>query len=183
MSLSVPFFKPKHAVNFPEITADNLTSINIRPAKIDDVDSMSALINNYASNNVMLPRGPLYLYQHIQDYIVATTKLKTTGEECVIACGALQILWADLGEIRSLAVHKNCQTHGLGRMVVSALIERCRALNLPRVFCFTLVDDFFRRCGFKEFKRELLPPVVWTECSKCPKFYQCDEISMIYEVI
>ena len=182
MSLNVPFFTPKQARDRQEITAENLTTINIRQAKIDDVHGMSALINNYASHNVMLARGPLYLYQHLQDYIVATTKHKTTGEEYVIACGALQILWADLAEIRSLAVHSCCQTHGLGRKVVESLIERCRALNVPRVFCFTLVDDFFRRCGFTEFKRELLPPVVWTECSKCPKFYQCDEISMIYEV-
>ena len=182
MSVSIPFFTPKQISNLPEITPDNLTEINIRPAKIGDVHGMSALINNYASRNVMLARGPLYLYQHLQDYIVATTNLKTTGQECVIACGALQILWADLAEIRSLAVHKCCHSHGLGRRVVESLINRCRELNVPRVFCFTLVDDFFRHCGFKEFKRDLLPPVVWTECSKCPKFYQCDEISMIYEV-
>ena len=109
--------------------------------------------------------------------------MKSSGQECVVGCGALNILWSDLAEIRSLAVHKSCQHKGLGKQVVEHLIQRCRELDMPRVFCFTLVDGFFRSCGFTDFKRELLPPVVWTECSKCPKFFQCDEISMLYEVL
>ncbi|MBQ7585253.1 MAG: N-acetyltransferase [Desulfovibrionaceae bacterium] len=181
MALSVPFFTPKDT-NLPEISAENIGEISIRPAKIGDVLGMSALINYYASNNVMLARGPLYLYQHLQDYIVATTKLKNNGQECVVGCAALNVLWSDLAEVRSLAVHQACQHQGLGQKVVHRLIERCRALEVPQVFCFTLVDKFFQSCGFKVFNRELLPPVVWTECSKCPKFYHCDEISMLYEV-
>ena len=63
--------------------------------------------------------------------------------------------------------------------LVDALVERCRRLGIPRVFVFTLAESFFSNCGFQEFQRESLPPVVWVECSKCPKFYRCDEIGMI----
>ena len=152
--------------------------LEIRPARVSDVHSMSALINQYASSNVMLARGPQYLYQHIQDYMVVTAPAAESGEETVVACGALHVLWADLAEIRSIAVHHSCQDRGLGRRLVAALVERCRSLNIPRVFVFTLVPSFFRHCGFKEFERENLPPIVWVECSKCPKFYRCDEIGM-----
>ena len=159
-----------------------LGTIDIRPAKAGDVHDMSALINHYASNNVMLARGPQYLYQHLQDYLVATSIRKDTGKECVVGCAALNILWGDLAEVRSLAVHRSCQHKGLGGDIVRQLIERCRALEIPRVFCFTLVDAFFRSIGFTVFDRDLLPPIVWAECSKCPKFYNCDEISMIFQV-
>ena len=60
--------------------------------------------------------------------------------------------------------------------------EHCRALGLPRVFAFTLAATFFARCGFSEYQRDKLPPVVWVECSKCPKFYCCDETAMILEL-
>lgn len=151
----------------------------IRPARVSDVHGMSALINQYASVNVMLARGPQYLYQHIQDYVVMTAPSALDGREVVVACGAVHVLWSDLAEIRSIAVHKGCQGRGLGRTLVNELVRKCASLEIPRVFVFTLVPGFFSLCGFKEFSREELPPIVWVECSKCPKFYRCDEIGMI----
>ncbi|WP_165077041.1 MULTISPECIES: N-acetyltransferase [unclassified Desulfovibrio] len=173
---SVPSTVP---TTVPEVRLTADTKLEIRPARVSDVHGMSALINQYASSNVMLARGPQYLYQHIQDYMVVTAPSAENGAETVVACGALHVLWADLAEIRSIAVHQSCQDRGLGRSLVAALVERCRDLGIPRVFVFTLVASFFRNCGFREFERENLPPIVWVECSKCPKFYRCDEIGMI----
>lgn len=172
--------RPGHiAMPVPEVKIDKNLLPEIRPATVSDVHGMSALINQYASANVMLARGPQYLYQHIQDYLVATAPNVENGGDTVVACGAVHVLWADLAEIRSIAVHSGCQEHGLGRRLVKALMDRCRFLGIPRVFVFTLVGNFFRGCGFEEFDRELLPPAVWVECSKCPKFYRCDETCML----
>lgn len=183
MPIAVPHFGPAgERVPASDIRIENADKLEIRPARVDDVHSMSALINSYAANNVMLARGPQYLYQHIQDYLVVVAPTDKNRGETVIACGALHVLWADLAEIRSIAVHKSCQRQGLGRKVVDRLIERCRDLRIPRVFVFTLVAEFFNRCGFNEFDRNDLPPVVWVECSKCPKFYRCDEIGMIRDL-
>lgn len=161
----------------PDVCLSPGASFEIRSARVSDVHGMSALINQYATENVMLARGPQYLYQHIQDYMVVTAPFN--GEEVVIACGAVHVLWADLAEIRSVAVHPGCKGLGLGRSIVGALIERCALLGIPRAFVFTLVSRFFGNCGFAEYDRELLPPAVWVECSKCPKFYRCDEICML----
>lgn len=155
---------------------------DIRPAKVGDVHGMSALINQYASANVMLARGPQYLYQHIQDYMVVAYPSADDGRETVIACGALHVLWEDLAEIRSVAVHPACNNRGLGKRLVQALIDRCRFLGIPRVFVFTLAGRFFEGCGFRNYDRELLPPAVWVECSKCPKFYRCDELCMLHSL-
>ncbi len=163
----------------PEVCLETNARPELRPARVQDVHGMSALINQYAADNVMLARGPQYLYQHIQDYMVITAPDSHSREDIVIACGALHVLWSDLAEIRSIAVHHGCQGRGIGRALVASLVERCRSLGIPRVFVFTLAASFFGNCGFQEFSREDLPAIVWVECSKCPKFYRCDEIGMM----
>lgn len=178
MPIAIPRFE-NGGTSLPEVFVPDVASLVIRSAKVSDVHGMSTLINSYASSNVMLARGPQYLYQHIQDYMVATAREKSGGEEVVVACGSLHVLWEDLAEIRSIAVHSACHHHGLGSRLVQALVERCDQLGIPRVFVFTLAPSFFASCGFGDFRREDLPPVVWVECSKCPKFYRCDEIVMM----
>lgn len=180
MPVAIPYFQQPDITDFSaDIRWDEDSPLSITPARICDVHGMSALINQYASSNVMLARGPQYLYQHIQDYMVITAPDLNTGKNIVIACGALHVIWEDLAEIRSMAVHKACQKKGLGAKLVEALIKRCSFLGIPRVFVFTLVDKFFQNCGFEECNRNDLPPFVWVECSKCPKFYRCDEIAMM----
>lgn len=179
MSVEMPFFDGNACMLVPELDKAANLGLQIRSARVQDVHGMSALINQYASANVMLARGPQYLYQHIQDYMVVTLQSKADVRGTVVACGALHVLWADLAEIRSVAVHKACQGRGLATKLVTALTERCKNLGIPRVFVFTLVAQFFEKCGFIECDRAELPPFVWVECSKCPKFYRCDEIGMI----
>jgi len=179
MPIAVPRIGVEDKPLVPEVRVGDLSSLVIRPATVGDVHGMSALINYYASSNVMLARGPQYLYQHIQDYMVATAPAADDGHDVVVACGAVHVLWEDLAEIRSVAVHASCQSQGFGRKLVAALVDRCRRLGLPRVFAFTLAAPFFAKCGFTEFKRDEMPAIVWVECSKCPKFYCCDETGMI----
>lgn len=148
-----------------------------RKARIQDVDGMSNLINEFASARIMLARGPLYLYQSIQNYRVITAE--RDGQELVLACGGLHVLWEDLTEVRSVAVHPALQRRGFGRRVVLDLIGDARTLGAARVFTFTLAPGFFASLGFKAVDRDTLSPVVWAECSKCPKFYKCDEVGMM----
>lgn len=181
MPIAIPRFESvsEHATVVPSLRGANLSRLRLRAAKVTDVHGMSALINQYASSNVMLARGPQYLYQHIQDYMVMTVPEEHGEREVVVACGAVHVLWEDLAEIRSIAVHPDCKRRHFGRRLVEALVDRCSALAIPKVFVFTLAPHFFASCGFEEFRRENLPPIVWVECSKCPKFYRCDEIGMM----
>lgn len=168
-------------VELPEIDPEHLIiASEPRKATIPDVDDMSSLINEFASARIMLARGPLYLYQSIQDYIVLTAEYK--GKEIVVACGGLHVLWEDLAEIRSIAVHPALQGRGLGTKIVNALIETARKICVNHVFVFTLAPEFFSSLKFEEMPRENIPPVVWAECSKCPKFYKCDEIGMMFHL-
>jgi len=45
-----------------------------------------------------------------------------------------------------------------------------------------MTEEFFSSLGFKKIKRKELPPKVWGECSRCPKYFRCDEVGMVLEL-
>lgn len=188
---SEPIFPPDYTPGYSPLASFNPNNLpdtfTPRPATIHDVHGMSTLINEYAQEGVMLARGPQYLYQGIREYSVITIPAEEKiigplGEhnEIVIAVVSLHILWEDLAEVRSLAVHPLIKRRGLGKIIVDHLKEDAKKLGIKRLFTFTLRPDFFQAMGFKEVERSKLPAVVWAGCSNCPKFYKCDEIGMLH---
>lgn len=150
--------------------------ILIRKALVRDVPAMARLINGFAARALMLPRSHYQFYQHLRDFTVAE------HEGDVIACGALQIVWEDQAEIRSLAVAPEWQRRGIGRRLVQALLEEAAALGVPSVFALTYQREFFERLGFYVVPHESLPHKIWGDCLNCPKFPNCDEIAMRIEL-
>jgi amino-acid N-acetyltransferase len=123
----------------------------------------------------MLPKSRNKLYQNIRDFFVAEKEGRFVG------CGALHVLWSDLGEIRSLAVAEDAQNNGVGRLLALRALEDATALQLPRVFVLTYQQAFFEQLGFIEVNKATMPQKVWGECMDCPKFPNCDEIAMILD--
>ncbi|MBC7234841.1 MAG: N-acetyltransferase [Chloroflexi bacterium] len=158
----------------PETT--RTTEPIIRPAVVRDVPAMAEIINAFAATGQMLPRSQHSLYQNIRDFMVAVHEGK------VVACGALHVVWGDIGEIRSLAVSSEWGRRGVGSRLVSALLEEARRLGLPRVFALTYQQAFFQKLGFQVVPRDSLPHKIWGDCLDCPKFPNCDEIAMIVEL-
>jgi len=72
--------------------------MKVRSAKISDVKAIYALINSYAERDKMLFRSMADIYENLQAFTVA----ELNGN--VVGCCALQIIWSDLAEIKSLAV-------------------------------------------------------------------------------
>ena len=67
--------------------------MNIRSAKITDVEAICSLINYYAERDKMLFRSMADIYENLQAFIVA----ELDGN--VVGCCALQIVWSDLAEM------------------------------------------------------------------------------------
>ena len=121
----------------------------------------------------MLPRSHAELYETLRDFVVEEQAGKIVG-----VC-ALEIVWADLAELKSLAVHPDCHRQGLGRQLVTAILEQAKLLQIPRVFTLTYEQAFFERFGFVVVDKSALPHKVWSDCIKCPKRDRCDEIAMV----
>ncbi len=135
---------------------------------------MHQLINFFADRGEMLARPLSELYENIRDFFVIRE-----GER-VIACAALHISWSDLAEMRSVAVAEDTQHQGLGGKLVDACLKEAKALGIPTVFCFTYRPPFFRAHGFADIDKMELPRKVWTDCFRCPKFPNCDEVALVY---
>jgi amino-acid N-acetyltransferase len=150
----------------------------VRRATLADVEGMHALINYFADKGLMLHKARSALYQNIRDFYVAED-VGDGGQGTLAGCGALHVIWVDLGEIRSLAVAERYQKDGVGRRLAEALLRDAASLRLPRVFALTYQKPFFERLGFWEVDKASMPHKVWGECMDCPKFPNCDEIAVI----
>ena len=148
----------------------------IEKARINDVTQIHELINYFADKDEMLPRPLSEIYENIRDYFVVRQ-----GER-VVACAALHISWADLAEIKSVAVASDIQKQGIGGQLIDACLKDANGLGLTTVFCLTYKPAFFEKFGFSQRDKMELPRKVWTECYRCPKFPDCDEVALIYHI-
>lgn len=148
----------------------------IRKANINDPEKIAGLINRYASRELMLPRALNDIYENLRDFFICEKQ----GD--LVGCGALHITWKGLGEIRSLAVEEDYCNQGIGTDIVNTCLEEAHKMNMERVFVLTYEPEFFSRFGFKRYSKDKLPHKVWTDCLKCPKFPNCDEIAMMLEL-
>ena len=149
---------------------------SVEKATISDVPQMHQLINYFADKGEMLARSLSEIYENIRDYFIVRQ-----GER-VIACVALHISWSDLAEIKSVAVAEDSQEQRIGSQLVEACLKEAEALGIPTVFCLTYKPGFFERFGFSQLDKMELPQKVWTECYRCPKFPNCDEVALIYHL-
>ena len=149
--------------------------MKIEKAKIDDAQRIHELVNSFADKGEMLPRALSEIYENLRDFFVIRDK---NGQ--VIGCVALHINWSDLAEIKSLAVSEVKQAKGLGSMLVEACLDEARELGIPTVFCLTYKPAFFEKYDFNQVDKMELPRKVWSECYRCPKFPDCDEVALVY---
>ena len=134
-------------------------AITIRRARISDVRTIKALVDSYAGR-VLLAKELVTLYESVQEFWVAELSAPE-GERRIVGCGALHVLWEDLGEIRTVAVHPRTVGRGVGHAIVAALIEQGRELGLRRIFVLTFEEHFFARHGFAEIDGTPVPPDVF----------------------
>lgn len=125
----------------------------VRRARTPDVPVIKSTIDIYAgSGRKLLAKELVALYEDVQDFLVAEVE----GE--VVGCGALHVLWADLGEVRSLAVHPDHRGAGIGAAVLDELVLTARRLGLTRLFALTFQVGFFARAGFVEIEGTPVEP-------------------------
>jgi amino-acid N-acetyltransferase len=117
----------------------------VRRARTSDVPAIKQLVDTYAGK-ILLEKNLVTLYEAVQEFWVAELAGK------VIGCGALHVLWSDLGEIRTVAVDPATTGRGVGHAIVNRLLEVARELQLQRLFVLTFETEFFGRHGFTEIE-------------------------------
>ena len=132
-------------------------AVVVRPARTSDVRAIRALVAPLAERRVLLNKEAVAYYESVTDFVVAEVDGRVVG------CGALHVLWEDLGEVRTLAVDASVLGTGVGSVVLERLVQRARLLGLSRLFCLTFEVAFFTRHGFAPIEGQAVDPEVYAE--------------------
>ena len=131
--------------------------IKVRPARTSDVKAIRELVDSYAAPGQMLSKETVTLYESVQEFVVAEK------DGVVVGCGALHVLWEDLAEVRTVAVHHEMHQQGIGHLILKEIIDRARAIGVKRIFCLTFQTQFFGSIGFVEIEGTPVEPEVYAQ--------------------
>ncbi len=144
---------------------------------MSDGPAICGLVNYYAERGRMLHRSLESVYDSLREFRVAEED-GPRGRR-LVGCVAVDIFWADLAEVKSLAVAPDRRGAGIGARLVKTAVADARRLGVRKLFALTYERDFFAAQGFLAISRDTLPEKVWRECIYCPKADACDEIAMM----
>lgn len=134
-----------------------MTKAVARRARTTDVTGIKALVDLYTGRRLLLAKDMVTLYETVQEFWVVE------AEGSVVGCGALHVLWEDLAEIRTVAVHPDARGRHLGDLLMTSLIASARDLGLSRLFALTFETGFFGRHGFIEIEGTPVAPDVYAQ--------------------
>ena len=109
------------------------------------------LVDSYAGT-ILLEKTLANLFEDVPEFWVGEV------DGSVMACGALHVLWEDLGEVRTVATDRTARTRGLGRAVCTTIIAEARRMGLTRLFVLTFEVSFFSGLGFELIEELDLTP-------------------------
>jgi amino-acid N-acetyltransferase len=148
----------------------------LRRALPADVPALLDLLGRYAQLGLVQPRAPEALYRQFREYVVAVE-----GGE-IVGCAGLRIYHQALAEVVGVAVREECQGRGVGRQVVSAVIDEARLLSIPRIFALTLQVPFFQQLGFHTAPLAEVPEKVAADLAEGIDRARCMKTTMVRDL-
>ena len=140
-----------------------MTEFSIRRARTADVRGIQALVEPLVQRRILLGKDLVVLFESVQEFRVAEDE---HGQ--LIGCGALHVLWEDLGEVRTLAVADAWRHRRVGHALLERIEADARELGLTRLFCLTFETAFFGGHGFEAVEERIVDPEVFTELALSP---------------
>lgn len=119
--------------------------INIAAATADDLDEIKQLL----TSNELPVAG---VDDHWKTFVVAR------DGATVVGCGGSET-YPVAALIRSIAVHRDYRSHGIGRRIVRQLLDRLSARGIREFYLLTTTAEaYFRKRGFKPIDRDEVHP-------------------------
>ncbi|MCX5846029.1 MAG: N-acetyltransferase [Deltaproteobacteria bacterium] len=151
----------------------------LRKARIGDVKTIHRMINHSSGKGEMLPRSLMDIYGSLRDFFIYFDE----SQQAIAGICAMNIIWENLAEVRSLRVEEEYRKKGIGKKLVEACISEAITLQLFRIFTLTIKPEFFKRLGFRQVDMSTLSEKIWSDCFRCSKYPDyCDEVAMIIEL-
>lgn len=140
-----------------------MATFTVRPARTSDIPLIQALVEPLAQQRILLGKDRVVLYEAVQEFRIAENE---AGE--AVGCGALHVMWQDLGEVRTLAVARDWLGTGAGHAILGNIEKHAIELGLSRLFCLTFETVFFGRHGFEPISDDVVAPDVFAQLALSP---------------
>lgn len=118
------------------------------------------LVRPYVTSRAIVAKPAVSYFETVQEFLVVVDPVEETR---VLGCGALHVMWEDVAEVRTVAVHPSMKGRGVGSAILRQLLERARQVGVSRVFCLTFETAFFAAHGFREIEGDPVSPEVYAE--------------------
>ena len=138
-------------------------TFTIRPARTSDVRGIQALVEPLVQKRILLGKDLVVFYEAVQEFRVAER-----DDGTLIGCGALHVMWQDLGEVRTLAVAEDALHTGIGHAILDDIERQARELGLSRLFCLTFETEFFGKHGYEPIGEGVVAPDVFVQLTLSP---------------
>jgi len=136
---------------------------SVRAARTSDVPHIQSLVEPLVQKRILLGKDLVVLFEAVQEFRVAVDE-----NDIPIGCGALHVMWTDLGEVRTLAVAPEYLHKGAGHALLERIEVDAKELGLSRLFCLTFETEFFGRHGFEAISDEIVAPDVYAQLTLSP---------------
>ena len=140
-----------------------MTSFLVRRARTADIPGIQRLVEPLAAQRILLGKDRVVLYEAVQEFRVAVD-----DDGAIIGCGALHVMWEDLGEVRTLAVTADWLGRGVGHGILESIEADAAELGLSRLFCLTFETGFFGRHGFEPIEESIVDAEVFAQLALSP---------------
>ena len=158
-------------------------SFTLRPATLSDAEDIFSLIHQHRDDLVPRPMGDIVA--NIDRFTVAE------ADGGMVGCAAYMVL-PEIGsprhatvEVQSVAVLGEYRRLGIGRALVSGILERVTAFRPAEVLVLTFAPEFFSSLGFHEIPKTQVMHKLYSGCINCTKHanpFTCPEKAMVVKV-
>ena len=150
--------KPMSQLTLQQVTGLTGPRRGTRRARVQDVSAIRGIVEPLVRQRRMVALRPVTFYESLQRFRVIEAP-----QQGVIGCGALQVVWDELAEIRTIAVSPESRGSGAGSELLRDLLYEGQELGVRRVFCQTFAVHFFSRHGFVPTEVESVSPDIYAE--------------------
>lgn len=125
---------------------------NIRKMAYNDIPFSLNIMKDAIEEDILISRSPETLKEKLDDFVVYEV------DGTIHGCGALHRYPGKIAEVAGIAVDSTYANLGIGKKILSYLIEKATKDKIKKVFVLTTqASDWFQDIGFKESTIDDLP--------------------------
>ncbi len=118
------------------------TAPQIRSATFEDLPAVTALLEPFVQQRLLLPRTEEELAR-----LVTHAFVLDTGER-LVGFAAVEVYSRKLAEVQCLAVEAEFRNQGFAKQLIRRCVDRARELGVLEVMAITSSEKLFADCGF-----------------------------------